>query len=800
MWAQDGGEDTNYTPSFSETEVIRVSGNRASAIVPATSADDNSHWYLVTQTRGYSGANTHTVPTPIFDNNGGIRRAAESETPTTFDGKLVKEKANYLVRFFEESDGLYYMQFANGRFIKEYDESNDTIKNVPLETTETFSGAGLYALYPISESSFGWNLHKKGGKRVDNNGAEATVAFWNSGEGKVGGNTEWFLYPVEKFEKWSLVTYHAIYNEQEKNTETITVLPGSEPSCPVSFLYEFVKPEGFYSDATCEAKITEITEDTHDIFVKLESPVTFSTSYEDATWYFANIRSSMELYYNTSNNSIACRNDVSKTDEAKWAFIGTSPYAGIKVINNGSGNKYLTHSGTTISWTEDKDAAVAWSMRTHPYDNNGFILYHIEGSTTYELYSSYTGGMNLITNGITAGNDGLDDKGNIIKGGCIEVTEVPDDYRKEVDAVIKPYFEESALNIYFGLSEEAASQIKSQYKYLEGDDECTEAQYLELWNAVKEAITYPGDGYYRIKNNDTGNYMGKENENGVATFKDGTTASTVGYLKRKNDGNYILSLQGTDSYPSLTIAIAEGTPGKASFANNNAGTTYRFLHDNNGSVGSGSIGQIDADPSAYWSVEDAKSITVSLNSIEGDANYYATLCVPFALTDNNGIAHTISVEGMEATPTSTGGTIEAGLPVLLMGSESTATFSIVPGTPAVATPVTSSGLTGTFIATTIDGAADYVLGTYGGRVGFFHWASSNLAANRAYIAASTLSSGNSTSEVKGFYLNFDEMTDGVAAVEEATTEAPAIYNLAGQRVAKAVKGIYVVNGKKMWVK
>lgn len=52
-----------------------------------------------------------------------------------------------------------------------------------------------------------------------------------------------------------------------------------------------------------------------------------------------------------------------------------------------------------------------------------------------------------------------------------------------------------------------------------------------------------------------------------------------------------------------------------------------------------------------------------------------------------------------------------------------------------------------------------------------------------------------------YYLGNDEAPDAINAVESNGEKAPAaIYNLAGQRVAKAVKGLYIMDGKKVVVK
>ena len=64
-----------------------------------------------------------------------------------------------------------------------------------------------------------------------------------------------------------------------------------------------------------------------------------------------------------------------------------------------------------------------------------------------------------------------------------------------------------------------------------------------------------------------------------------------------------------------------------------------------------------------------------------------------------------------------------------------------------------------------------------------------MPANKAYLAIS------SSTGVKGYSLN--DVVNGIKAIETTETESKVIYNLAGQRVSKMQKGIYVVNGKKM---
>ena len=134
--------------------------------------------------------------------------------------------------------------------------------------------------------------------------------------------------------------------------------------------------------------------------------------------------------------------------------------------------------------------------------------------------------------------------------------------------------------------------------------------------------------------------------------------------------------------------------------------------------------------------------------------------------------------------------VPAGTPVMLKGASATATATI--GSNYVATPLTST-LTGTYLALAVTAETDYFLGVSEGEVGFYKWTGTTLKANRAYLPASAVSS-----EVKGLKLNLGD-ADAIQGVE-AEQEQGAIYNLAGQRVSKAVKGIYIINGRKVVVK
>lgn len=127
-------------------------------------------------------------------------------------------------------------------------------------------------------------------------------------------------------------------------------------------------------------------------------------------------------------------------------------------------------------------------------------------------------------------------------------------------------------------------------------------------------------------------------------------------------------------------------------------------------------------------------------------------------------------------------------------------------TPSENTPVevsTENLLTGSDEAMTFNDAnyTYYILGKSGEDFGFY-WqkgtggTSVNNAAHKAFLRVSTLSSA------KFLSFTFGEETTGINGItaSDAEQNGTALYNLAGQRVAKGYKGLVIKNGKKYLVK
>ncbi len=94
-----------------------------------------------------------------------------------------------------------------------------------------------------------------------------------------------------------------------------------------------------------------------------------------------------------------------------------------------------------------------------------------------------------------------------------------------------------------------------------------------------------------------------------------------------------------------------------------------------------------------------------------------------------------------------------------------------------------------------EGAYRYILQTQDGVQAFYKVSdySFKATAYKAYLTVSVAATGG---EAKAFYLDFGG-ADAIKSVETDNMKDATIFNLAGQRVNKAQKGIYIVNGKKV---
>lgn len=196
---------------------------------------------------------------------------------------------------------------------------------------------------------------------------------------------------------------------------------------------------------------------------------------------------------------------------------------------------------------------------------------------------------------------------------------------------------------------------------------------------------------------------------------------------------------------------------------------------------------------------DAALPEITLNTLNN--KNYATYYLPFAAKAPEGVtayAGTINNGNVQLTEYANG-VIPANKGVVLVSdTKTTATFTLTDASDVVTeqTNELKGVLTNTELSSVessdqvrIFSKKDNVAGFYKPNSGI-----TSLAANKAYIMALTNN--------EALVLNFagGEVTGINQATINATEANAPIYDLTGRRVAKAVKGIYVKNGKKFIVK
>ncbi|MDD7524691.1 MAG: discoidin domain-containing protein [Alloprevotella sp.] len=210
------------------------------------------------------------------------------------------------------------------------------------------------------------------------------------------------------------------------------------------------------------------------------------------------------------------------------------------------------------------------------------------------------------------------------------------------------------------------------------------------------------------------------------------------------------------------------------------------------------------DNSGYdWVIEEVPWLPVGVNTTAG----YGTLYSPVALGQTNGVdtrriqAYTGAVADGVLKLTPIEGTIPQNTPVIfqyLTGEENGKVFLQVMGDVAdadYANNGTEGYLAGQFVTTAKDANASiYTLQNGSKGIGMYKYSGANIQGFRAYLPYTAPAEGGALRMV------FDDVTTGIEGIEVNDGGKTAIYDLSGRRVSRMTKGLYIVNGKKVFIK
>ena len=313
--------------------------------------------------------------------------------------------------------------------------------------------------------------------------------------------------------------------------------------------------------------------------------------------------------------------------------------------------------------------------------------------------------------------------------------------------------------------------------------------FIRIHSSAKSqaAMPYLSSEASTVKTNRAAYLVGKDGENEAKTifFYNGNK------LLAYETGYYLENISNFAGYKGITT----GTSIQFSEAENRAAGCYnvkfngnRFLHTNV----SGSNYFTDAGGSApndgyNFQMEYVESLPLSVG-----AAGYATLIAPVALEIPAGVeVYTAAFEEGKAKLTSISDVIPANVGVVVKAAQGTYNFNITTTTENVATSALS-GVPNT--ANVASESAAFILANGKHGVGFYKLSSANRTIHgfRAFYTAPV-----EAQAVSAFLLE-DNVT-GIEEIETSADKAP-IYDLSGRRVAKAEKGVYIQNGRKIFVK
>lgn len=528
--------------------------------------------------------------------------------------------------------------------------------------------------------------------------------------------------------------------------------------------------------------------------------------------------------WNTTNGVLMCRNNTSDGGKVTLtlSIAGNYRITGFDIKGKGAFNTF-----TNITITSNNQTATCTGTSVDdqvPATLNVTDLYTT--STTIEIRETQNLARGIVTDFVVY---------------YVEYS----DFTSNVEAEIKPWIE-SIGNGYFTLdpTNTDVQALRTFYNSHTGDT-WSQTDYndlLDLLNTAKASgIKMPETGYYRLKANTVSGrpegYIGYsqttlpnyENRGiglrNIAIEDAKTDASTILKLT-KVEGGYTISTEGlyvldnetqgklfpvTDVEANAAVFVISATTPGLAFIGTATNSKQWGLHNSDWNA---IVGWTNTEPS-FWILEDAAKLFGSGSNVdvlqlpltEIDGKYYATTCLPFPaqIMEADANAYKVTLNGKKAVEELIGNKIPAFEPVLLI-SEVQGTLSIaIPGvTISGAEPeaVTGNQLKGVLVKTAqadLQGETPVVLNQSGGKVGFYKLADgSSLSANRAYLSydeGSTPQSAKAFFE-EGFELGGNEAT-AIENIENGAFENGAVYNLQGQRVTKAQKGVFIVNGKKI---
>ena len=682
-------------------------------------------------------------------------------------------------------------------------------------TTEAEKGSFKVGLQNAANGRF-WLQNKA--NNICWNGDADTFTGWAA----KGGNSDYEIYPVVLADLSNLVeiTYDYYIDGKKVHTEKAMQAKGGEYAAP-TLNNEFLSydTEKGIVEAPATVKVT----------CQEKLPFEKSESYDKAKWYYISITAS-KLFFNYAENAydMTLNEKLPETlpgDQHKFCFVG-NVIDGFTIYNKAAGPEMILTAPTEMLGGAGGESFVimdytpvlegyneTWDIMTSPHLDGGFLLYQ----------------HGLIDNKVNKRGDKLAFwHHNSDAGSTVFFTSEENLVSDFVNDIRKDY---KAHEGYIGGYDPYVLPELDKVKDMETLKTC-----LDFLNSAKLNTIQEGK-YYRIKNyarnlswdngiyEGWGGYISTTHYNTLPNWVELGGSSSIScatdklddagcfwtfekaegencfYIKNVNKGEYVVATAADhDIYLETTPNKAEAGIYKVdafepryrySFTCVSEGVNAEWnqLHASgrgvmncNGNERSGSA----------WFIMASDDLTVNMNTYEGAEGSWGAIHAPFGLKLPAGVsAYTGKVEGNEMKLSAIGQEVPANTAVILKGAENEYTLNIA----EVAGTIENNDLQGTNMVKELaegENASYVVLGAGELGLGMYNPAANKLERNSVFY-------GPVATGAQALKIVLGEVT-GVESVEVANPANQVYYDLSGRRVAQPVKGIYVVNGKKVLVK
>ena len=637
------------------------------------------------------------------------------------------------------------------------------------------------------------------------------------------------------------ITYDFTYNGQPLDgyTQTVNTVTGAEyPNITVSFPFgvSATKPEGTIATEDAPAKTVTIA-------VQESLPFKYATDAASIkNWYYIQQHSSAgygkylqyaETYIEWADATIA----ADEVDTYTWAFVG-NPFAGFKMVNYGApedANAVVSNGSGNPSFGAFADAT-AWNIKASRVNSDAeHFCFQYPGSNQY---------MNAQSGKIAFWGD-------TDQGSTMWVTERDlsgaTELQALIDAVKGKYTEGKTVGYIVSLTD-LNTAIDDAETAVANKTGCVEAMTaLQNAQAALETIQPTEGAFYYIASAmpSTDGRSGQKmyvNNDGAMQFQNAATLANVFQFVPAGDNTFYLynvergTYLNTNKRHAAGQAEAKGTEGsvKVAIANMGRANVVSIIPNDGAMLHAQATGSqvvawnnTDNAGASAWIISEVTDITELYHELTVGEAGYATLCLGYNAViptiedegeDNNGVFVVSKlVDGKFASMKEVEGVLPANTAVIVKATAGTYNFNYA--TTGELATIEANELKGTTINKNFTDAA-YVLGIVDGEVGLYK-AAYNVSTDttndgtaeepavtyeawknnafKAYLPAPANANG-----IASYSFSFDwNGTTGIENIEDTTEKnaVESIYDITGRKINSiTVPGIYIINGKKTFVK